>query len=471
MLKQGLDLSDMIELKKQSFTALSDQIWELAETRFEERQSAELLCKALEEEGFRVERGVGGIETAFIGSYSYGEGTPVLAILGEFDALAGLSQRKGLSEEQPVEPGGNGHGCGHNLLGTGSLAAAVALRHYMEQKGISGTVRYYGCPGEEGGSGKAFMAREGLFDDADMAICWHPGGLNGIMPGNSLANYQIYYKFKGRSSHAAGSPHLGRSALDAVELMNVGVNYLREHIIPEARVHYAVTNAGGISPNVVQGAAEVLYLIRAPETPQVEEIYQRVCNIARGAALMTGTEVEIVFDKACSNLVPNYTLGRAMHKQFEQLGLPVFSEEEQRYARAIRATLSEADKASVTYKEVAGKDLCDILLPFDEREGGSRMSGSTDVGDVSWIVPTVQCFTSCVAIGTPFHTWQVVAQGASSIGHKGMLHAAKVMAMTGLEALQSPELIAEAKAELKERLQGGAYECPIPAYVKPSAKK
>ncbi|GAA4847197.1 M20 family metallopeptidase [Paenibacillus vulneris] len=462
-------LAEIIEKKRDFFIQISDKIWEFAETRFEERQSAELLCQALEKGGFTVERGAAGIETAFIGSF--GRGKPVVAILGEFDALSGLSQNRGVASHDPIQEGGNGHGCGHNLLGTGSLAAAVSLKQYMEENQLPGTVRYYGCPGEEGGSGKTFMAREGVFDDADFALCWHPAPLNGIMPGQSLANYQVYYKFKGRSSHAAASPHLGRSALDAVELMNVGVNYLREHIIQEARIHYAITNTGGTSPNVVQSQAEVLYLIRAPKTPQVEEIYQRVCNIARGAALMTGTEVEIVFDKACSNLIGNSVLEEAMHKQFSELGVPVFDEAEKELAKAIRTTLTEEDtKMFKRIKGLDNKELADFLLPYT-KTGLSFGTGSTDVGDVSWIVPTAQCVTACMAIGTPFHTWQLVAQGGTSIGHKGMLHAGKVMAATALEVMQNPELLEAAKAELNRHLEDEPYVCPIPADVKPSAIK
>jgi aminobenzoyl-glutamate utilization protein B len=467
--KLGGNISDIIEQKQDVFFRVSKLIWEYAETRFEEYRSAELLCQTLEEEGFTVERGVGGMETAFIGSF--GNGGPVIAILGEYDALAGLSQFEGVSEHRPIIAGGNGHGCGHNLLGSGSLAAAVALRHYMEENGIPGTVRFYGCPGEEGGSGKAFMAREGLFEDVDIALCWHPGIANEVRSSSSLANYQIYYKFKGRSSHAGGSPHLGRSALDAVELMNVGVNYLREHIIQEARVHYALTNSGGISPNVVQGNADVLYLIRAPRAEQVEEIYQRVCNIARGAALMTGTEVEIIFDKACSNLIPNSTLETVMYNCFQALGTPQYTEEEIQFAQAIRSTLTEEDKKFKISPLLEGKDVCDIILPYTAETDRQIKSGSTDVGDVSWIVPTVQCTTACWAIGTQAHTWQVVTQGMMPMARKAMLHAGKVMAATALEALLSPEIIARAKAELMETLGDQSYVCPIPKHVKPSARK
>ncbi|WGV60946.1 M20 family metallopeptidase [Brevibacillus brevis] len=462
-------IAEMIEKKRDAFIKVSDQIWAFAETRFEEYQSAELLAQTLEGEGFKVERGVGGIKTAFIGSF--GSGNPVVAILGEFDALSGMSQKKGQTKEEPLVAGANGHGCGHNLLGTASLAAAVAVKEYMEENNMEGTVRYYGCPGEEGGSGKAFMARAGLFDDVDFALCWHPMGYNSIMSTDSLANYQIYFKFKGKSAHAAASPHLGRSALDAVELMNVGVNYLREHIIPEARVHYAITNSGGLSPNVVQPKAEVLYLIRAPKVDQVQEIYERVCKISQGAALMTETDVEIVFDKACSNLVQNKLLEEVMYKNFQELGVPMHDEAELQLAKEMRATLSKQELATSEKQssDMPAPDMVTWLNPYD----GAKipLNGSTDVGDVSWITPTAQCTTACYVNGSTLHSWQWVSLGATSMAHKGMLHAGKVMASTAIDMLKKPKLIEQAKAELKQRLGGQKYVCPIPEGVMPSAKK
>ncbi|MED4584201.1 M20 family metallopeptidase [Brevibacillus choshinensis] len=474
-------IAEIIEQKSELLTYVSDRIWEFAETRFEEVRSAELLCQTLEQEGFTVEKDLAGIQTAFVGTY--GSGGPVIAILGEFDALSGLSQERGNPVHKPIQAGGNGHGCGHNLLGTGSLAAAIAIRYYMEENQIQGTVRYYGCPAEEGGSGKAYMAREGLFDDVDFAICWHPQNFNAIMSISSLANYQVYFKFKGKAAHAAAAPHLGRSALDAVELMNVGVNYLREHVIPEARMHYAITNTGGFSPNVVQAEADVLYLIRAPQTQQVEEIYQRVCKIAQGAAMMTETEVEIIFDKACSNLIPNQALERVMYENFRELGVPLFDDAEKEFARQIRMTIPDADKNSELQMlaKLKGPGSKDLLNQLKEQELSSfllphmqtprLMSGSTDVGDVSWITPTVQCSTTCFAMGTQLHSWQAVSQGGMSIGRKGMQHAGKVMAATAIDVLLRPEVIDEAKAELKERLDGQSYVCPIPAEIKPAARR
>ncbi|MGZ9816993.1 M20 family metallopeptidase [Peribacillus simplex] len=457
-------LSEIIEEKREKLIQVSDKIWSYAETGFEEFKSAELLCQTLEEEGFSVEKGVGNIETAFIGSF--GSGNPIIGFLGEFDALTGLSQAGGVPQFDPEKIGGNGHGCGHNLLGTGSLASALALRYYMEENKIEGTVRYYGCPGEEIGGGKTFMVREGLFDDVDFALCWHPGTRNNVMSMVSLACYEVYFKFKGKSAHAAASPHLGRSALDAVELMNIGVNYLREHIISDARVHYAITNTGGFSPNVVQADAEVLYFVRAPLVSQTEEVYQRVCDIAKGAALMTGTEVEIDFASALSNVIPNTTLEKIMYDNFVALGVPKHDEDEQQFARTIRESLSEADKKFEVQmnKELAGKALSDVIDSFIPANGS--MTGSTDVGDVSWVVPTVQCMTVCEALGTPLHTWQIVATGTTSIAHKGMLHAGKVMAATAVEVLKRPEVLEKAKAELVELRDGEEYVSPLPAEVK-----
>jgi aminobenzoyl-glutamate utilization protein B len=477
--KQRLD--QIIEDKGRVFIAASDKIWGYAETRFAENKSAELLCGLLTDEGFSVTRGVANIDTAFVAEF--GSGKPVIAILGEFDALSGLSQKSGIATQEALIEGGNGHGCGHNLLGTGALAATVAVKQYMTENQLPGTIRYYGCPGEEGGSGKTFMVRDGVFNDVDLALTWHPFTHNTILSIQSLANYQIYYKFHGKSAHAAFVPHLGRSALDAVELMNVGVNYLREHIIQEARVHYAVTNTGGVSPNVVQAEAEVLYLIRAPKISQVQEIYERVCDIAKGAALMTGTTCEIVFDKACSNYIPNYTLENVLYANFNEVGVPQFDEADKKFAGEIKSTLSDSDitndlamarnymggQGEEIIKDLQGKVLADMLLPYVY--SSMLMPGSMDVGDVSWIVPTAQLSVACHAFGTPGHSWQVVAQGVSGLAHKGMLTAAKVLARTAVEALSNGELVKQAQAELQTTLAGIQYVCPIPAGVKPSVIK
>lgn len=472
------EINEFIERKRSSFTNLSDKIWETPETRFQEYQSAEMLCNALEEEGFQVEREVGGIKTAFMGSY--GSGKPVIALLGEFDALSGLSQKKGSSEKEPIVDGGNGHGCGHNLLGTAPLAAVVAVKEYMEKHHLKGTIRYYGCPGEEGGSGKTFMVREGVFNDVDCALTWHPNSFNGVFTLSSLGNYQVYFKFKGTASHAANSPHLGRSALDAVELMNVGVNYLREHIIPEARIHYSIVNTGGMSPNVVQAEAEVLYLIRAPRINQVQSIYERVVKIAQGAALMTETTMEVKFDKACSDYNPNTVLGKVTHRQLEAFGAPSYNEDEVEFGKKIQQKITKEDienalqeikKSSIPLDSEKKKGLknhpfLDGILPFKETD--DILMGSTDVGDVSWVVPTAQFFSSCFVFGTPLHSWQLVSQGATSIAHKGMLQAGKVLAGSAIELFENPAIIEEAKNELNNKLEETPYDCPIPAGVEPS---
>lgn len=458
-------VSNIIEQKKEMFVEISDKIWDVPELNFQEYRSSEYLGKALEVEGFQVERGVAGLKTAFVGSY--GTGKPIIAILGEFDALAGLSQKKGFTHPDPVVDGGNGHGCGHNLLGTGSFAAVVAIKEYMTTHNLKGTVRFYGCPAEENGSGKAFMTRAGLFDDVDIALSWHPWDVPGLMNVRTLANYAARFKFKGKSAHAAAAPHLGRSALDAVELMNVGVNYLREHMVPDARVHYAVTDTGGASPNVVQANAEVVYLIRAPQKEQVKSLYDRVFDIAKGAALMTGTTFEVEFEGTASNLIPNTVLADVMYKQLSEVELPFYDEADRAFAKEIRSTLSQEDLNNAlagldkdTAIQLKEKDIADLIPPYRTTE--AVLSGSTDVGDVSWLVPTMQCLTTCFALGTPLHTWQVVSQGAMPIAHKGMLYAGKVLAATAIEALENPKIIEAAKAELEERLDGEEYVSLIP---------
>ncbi|MCP2156883.1 peptidase M20 [Agrobacterium tumefaciens] len=470
-----MSIAAEIESMKPHFTTLSDSIWDFAELKFEERQSAGVLANALEENGFVVRRGVAGMDTAFIGEF--GHGKPVIAFLGEFDALAGMSQMAGVAEAKPLQPDATGHGCGHNLLGVGSLMAAVALARHMKANNLPGTVRYYGCPGEEGGSGKTFMVRAGLFDDVDAALTWHPAPFNGVRSTNNLAVLEYFYRFKGVASHASNAAHLGRSALDAVELMNVGVNFLREHMPQDWRVHYAITDAGGKAANVVQAKAEVLYLIRAPEMRQALDLAARVDKVARGAAMMTETEVEIVFDTASTNLLPNITLETAMHENMVALGPIAFDEADQAFAKVIQDTFTEeAIKSSIRLYQIKGDVFSNgkidgstpLHLGLRDFEGQSHFrAGSTDVGDVSWVTPTAQCWTPAWAIGTNPHTWQVVAQGKSPAAHKAMAHAAKTLASTGLSLMTSPELLESVKKEWLEKTEGSDYVCPIPADVMP----
>ena len=470
-------IDQWLDENQRTFIDISDKIWELAEMRFRETGSAKMIIDLLQKEGFAVESGIADIETAFVGSY--GTGKPVIAFLGEYDALAGLSQVACSATKSPLVSGGTGHGCGHNMLGAGALAAAVAAKRAMEKQGLGGTIRFYGCPGEEGGSGKAFMARAGVFDDVDSAITWHPFGNNAVMSVAMLANFQIAYRFHGRSAHAAASPHLGRSALDAVELMNVGVNYLREHVIQEARMHYAITETGGKSPNVVQAEAEVLYLIRAPLLQQVSEIYERICNIARGAALMTETTLEIIFDKACSNVIPNNAIEEVMYANFLEVGTPKFDEADYKLAQAIRETLSPNDIASDLsmakifmgankgldiLEQLPQKPISETILPYSFST--ALLPGSSDVGDVSWITPTAQIAVACQAFGTPAHSWQAVSQGKSGMAHKGLITAAKVMARTAVDLLANPEITDKAKTELNRTLGGIRYTSPMPPEVK-----
>jgi aminobenzoyl-glutamate utilization protein B len=464
-----------IEGMKPDFTRMSDSIWDLAELKFEERRSSDLLATTLEAYGFSVRRGVADMETAFIGEF--GSGKPVIAFLGEFDALANMSQTAGLAETRPVVKDGTGHGCGHNLLGVGSLMAAIALAQYLKENELAGAVRYYGCPGEEGGSGKTFMVRAGLFDDVDAALTWHPAPFNGVRSTNNLAVIEYYYRFKGVAAHASNAAHLGRSALDAVELMNVGVNFLREHMPQDCRVHYAITDAGGKAANVVQAKAEVLYLIRAPEMPQALDLARRVEKVARGAAMMTETEVEIIFDTAATNLLPNISLETTMHANMVELGPIPFDEADMDFAQKIQDTFTdEAIRSSIRLYQIKGDALSDtkvdgstpLHLGLRAFEGQSHFrAGSTDVGDVSWVTPTAQCWTPAWAIGTNPHTWQVVSQGKSAGAHKAMAHAAKTLAATGLSLINSPELLAAAKLEWAEKTGGGAYVCPIPDHIKP----
>lgn len=450
--------------KKLFFTSISDQIWEHPELHFQERFAVGAMEEALTAEGFSIMKNVANLETAIMGSY--GDGPTVIAFLGEYDALPSLSQEGGQAEYSPIQEGGSGHGCGHNLLGVGSFAAAVAAKAYVEQTNAPFTIRFYGCPAEENGSGKAHMVKHGVFDDVDLAISWHPNFFNSTMNMRSLANYAAVFKFKGRSAHAAAAPHLGRSALDAVELMNVGVNYLREHIIQDARVHYAVTNSGGTSPNVVQPYAEVTYLIRAPKKAQVVEIHNRIQKIAAGAALMTETTFEEHFEGTASDLIPNETLAKVMQVQFETAEPLEFNDEELQFAEKIFETLDSESKAathSILTQEqknlIGDKRLCHLVTPLAPE---AILYGSTDVADVSWITPTVQCTTACFVMGTPLHTWQVVSVGKTSIGHKGMLYAAEIMARTAISCMENPHVIVEAKEELKMRLNGERYTSLIP---------
>jgi aminobenzoyl-glutamate utilization protein B len=390
---------------------------------------------------------------------------PVIAFLGEFDALPDLSQEAGVAEHRPLGAGSPGHACGHNLLGSGAMQAAVAVRDYLARHGTKGRVRYYGCPAEEGGSGKGYMARAGLFDDVDAAITWHPASFAGISNPVTLSCNEINFHFVGRSSHAAASPHLGRSALDAVELMNVGVNYMREHMPSRARIHYAITDTGGHAPNVVQGKATVRYVVRGTDPIELKGLVARVMKIAEGAALMTETTVSHRYLTGEASMLGNEALENLMFKHLERLGPPQFSDEDRAFAAKIQSTFSPDNVTSaylnVGLKPKTGVSLCDVIVP--PRRGDASMIGSTDVGNVSWIVPAVELKGATHAIGTPGHSWQITAQGKMPAAHKGMEHAAKVMASTGIELMVNPGTLERVREEHRRQLKETPFIDPIPA--------
>jgi len=459
-----------VDAKQADAIDLSDRVWGMPELAYAEHRSAAEHTLYLHAQGFRVTERLAGIPTAMMGEA--GEGGPVIAILGEFDALPGLSNEAGVAEHRPV-PGtdggtGHGHGCGHNLLGAASLLAATAVKDWLAERGLAGRVRYYGCPAEEGGAAKGFMARAGCFDDVDIAITWHPSAHCSVDPAISLANTRIDFTFLGRASHAAAAPHLGRSALDAAELMSVGVQYLREHVPAESRIHHAYLDVGGVAPNVVQARAVVRYLIRAMDLDGLARLVARVRKIADGAAMMTETRVETKVISAVSNLLGNRPLERLMQEQWERLGPPQWTEADRATARSFQATLGEEDIAT-SFRRVglppSDAPLADRIPPADAR--GAPMVGSTDVGDVSWTVPTVQARGATYAIGTPGHSWQLTAQGKLPAAHKGLVQVAKVMAGTAAEAILRPDLIAAARAEHRERTGGKPYASPLPEGAEP----
>lgn len=456
----------LVETRQQEFIDLADRVWDMPELNFQETRSAAAHAEMLANQGFRLTQGISGMPTAVMGEA--GEGGPVIAILGEYDALPGLSQEAGVSEHRPREGGGPGHGCGHNLLGAGALLAATAVKDWLAAQGIAGRVRYYGCPAEEGGAAKTFMVRDGVFDDVDVAISWHPAAFAGVNEARSLAILQIDYAFTGRAAHAAEMPELGRSALDAAELMNVGVNYLREHMPSSARIHYAHLESGGVAPNVVQATTTLRYIIRAADLPQLQALAARVDRIAEGAGLMTETRMVRRVVSGMSNLLGNDPLERAMFDNLQRLGPPPFDADDRALAEAFRQSVTPADIAGAHERaglDVTDAPLCDRVVPLTARGNGGV--GSTDVGDVSWAVPTVQMRGATYAIGTPGHSWQLTGQGKSALAHKGMVHAAKTMAGTAVDVLLDPALLGRAKADHRARLAETPYESPLPPDLTP----
>ena len=424
------EIKKIVEGKKDVLVNLNDEIWATPELYFREEKSAAALIRVLKEQGFEVEENVDGISTAFIGTY--GSGHPIIGILGEFDALPSLSQEACKNVHSPIEAGGPGHGCGHCALGAAALGAAIAAKDYMQAHGIKGTVRYYGCPAEEAGWGKMFLARDGYYDDLDACYTWHPGNCNTVQSASSLANMCAYFTFKGKTAHAAAAPHLGRSALDACEIMNVGVNYLREHVIAEG-----------------------------------------IKDIARGAALITGTTVEMDFPAGMCDYVPNDVLSGVLSDAFLAVGGPEFDDADRALAESFYKDLNDNEKEAALKRlapnypdpdKYRGVALIEDVAPYVKSD--SYGFGSTDVGDASYACPTAQLNAACYANGTPGHSWQITAQSASSITHKAILCVAKVIALATINSLEDPEMLKKAHEEYV-KVTGGKYICPVGKDAKP----
>ena len=465
-----------LDQNQSQFIEMADQIWRNPELAWKEFKSSRLQADFLQKEGFSITWNIGDLNTAFIAEW--GKGKPILGFIGEYDALPGLSQKNQPTKEA-IDEGGPGHGCGHNLLGTGAVASAVAVQKWLMSNGKPGTVRYYGCPAEEKGSGKVFMAQAGAFDDLDAALNFHPSNINMPEKGGAVGVNAIYFRFSGRSAHAGGAPYKGRSALDAVELMNVGVNYLREHVKDDVRMHYIITE-GGKAPNIVPEEAEVYYFIRAAKPDYLAEVVERVHKVAEGAALMTETTFETRFEEGCSALLNNHYLADLQYQAMQLIGPIKFTQEEINYAQTINdafpGTNSDYIDDMIEYFKPSAEIIAAldeyrsqpligrIFTPLDER---IIATGSTDVGDLSQIVPVSLLRTTCLPTGCPGHSWGIVAACGMSIGHKGMMHAAKVMAITAVELYSNPSHLVKIHQEFEQKTGGKPYVPMIPEGTKP----
>lgn len=447
-------IAELVDHHSAQYVQVSKTIWEYAELGYHESKSSALLQEQLKEAGFRMEAGVADEPTAFIGTY--GHGRPIIGILGEFDALPGLSQAAA-PDRSPVAATAPGHGCGHNLLGSGAALAAVALKDYMETNRVAGTLRYYGTPAEEGGDGKVYMLRAGLFRDADVVLHWHPADRNSVINGGALAITSAKFLFHGMAAHAAFAPERGRSALDAVMLMGTGVEFLREHVPSNTRIHYIVSN-GGAAPNVVPDTAELFLLARNPSLDTLDGIWDRVVKIGQGAALMTETRLDVKILGSDNNIVANDALAKVAQKNLEEVGGFRYTEEERHFAEELHKSLPPGD---------AGDDgssaSIEPLRPFDP----NRPAASTDVGDVSWNVPTIGFTAATFVAGVVAHTWQATACAGMRIGQQGMLVAAKALAVTGADLFSNPQLIQDAKRDFARQLAGKTYKSEIPSGQKP----
>ena len=457
-----------IDQNQKRITEVADTIWGYAELGLTETKSSKLLQDELRKHGFKVEAGVAGMPTAFVATW--GSGKPVIGVMGEFDALPGISN-KVVPEKVPLREGAPGHGCGHHIHGTSGVAGAIAARYAMEKAKAKGTIKFFGTPAEENFVGKVFMVRAGLFDGVDAVISHHPDSVNAATVGSSTAVNGVKFHYYGKTSHAAGSPEQGRSALDAIELMNVGVNYLREHVIQEARFHYVIEVGGG-QPNVVPDYARSWYYIRAPQRDQLDSIYKRIIKIAEGAALMTETTLKVEFIMGLYNLIPNRVVAETITANMKEVGAPRHTAEELEFAKKINAGLDRQVKIDdlkrqkvPTWERYADMEMADdVLDPYGE---DYCSAGSTDVGDVSWVVPAVEYNTATYPLGSPAHSWQWVACGTTGLGHKSLIFSSKVTAGTVLDLLTRPEIVKRAKEEHAKRLAGKKYVSPIPAEIGP----
>ena len=433
-----------IDADHERFRKIAMDIWDFAEVGYKEEQSSALLARTLMENGFNVRSGVAGIPTAFVATFGTGE--PVIGILAEFDALPGLSQAA-TPERKPIAGKNAGHGCGHHLLGTASVAAGIELKKLVEAKKLNGTIKVLGTPAEEGGSGKVYMVREGLFDNVDVVLHWHPGDRNEVMMSSALANKSAKFRFYGESAHAASAPEKGRSALDAVESLNYMVNMMREHVPGDTRIHYVITD-GGKAPNVIPDFAEVYYYVRHPKRDQTVATFERIVNAAKGAALGTETKMDYEIIGGTHDLLINKTLAKAMHENLENIGGVAYNKDEVQFAEKIQSTFMGRQSSPITS--------ANSVVPL--RSDVSVWPASTDVGDVSYVTPTVGLYSATWVPGTAAHSWQAVACGASSIGMKGMIVAAKTLALTGIDLLADPVLIQKAKEELTENIGDYQYK-------------
>lgn len=456
-LKQAL--FDTIEAERERLETVARDLWENPEVALQESESSERLQSILREEGFDVETGIGGIETAFVARY--GDEDPVVGTMGEFDALPGMSQHA-KAEREPVEANAPGHGCGHNLFGVGSLGGAIAVKRIIEHGDLSGSVVFFGTPAEEAGGGKVYMVRDGAFDDVDVVVSWHPGWYNAPGKGSCLAVDSFDFTFQGETSHAAASPESGRSALDAVQLLNTGVEYMREHVPDAARIHYVIQN-GGSAPNVVPGEAGVEYLVRAPEREEVERISRWVCDIAEAAAQMTRTDLDATKVSGMYGVLPNHAIADAIRENMEHVDFAL-DDERANFAAELRETLGDVEGALQRIPEPereAAREEAMFSRPIDAPDEGQTGPYSTDSGDVSWNVPLGRFSAATWPVGTPAHSWQAVAAGRD-LGTVGMEFASKTIAATLADLLEDHELRQQARAEFEERSAGHEYESPLP---------